>query len=182
MSKARSVYILHISRLTRYQKEGSDRCERCDVQFKENDVVSSSSTGRRYCYPCATMINLVSGDIKEDLHHDKILPDSLVHLSFFAKKIGLDEKIEQLASEILKSVYDKRKFLTNNRIGIIGACLYLACNLYQQEDKFALICKTIPINTFVLKRNYGLIVKCLEGSGLTPISKSIREIMQYHAN
>ena len=181
MSKARSVYILHISRLTRYQKEGGDRCERCNIQFKENDVVSSSSTGRRYCYSCATMINLVSGDIIEDLHHDKILPDSLVQLSLFAKKIGLDEKIEQLASEILKSVYDKRKFLTNNRIGIIGACLHLACNLYQQEDSFTLICRTIPINTFVLKRNYGLIVKCLENSEFPIISKSINEV-HYHAN
>ena len=181
MSKARSVYILHISRLTRYQKEGGDRCERCNIQFKENDVVSSSSTGRRYCYSCATMINLVSGDIIEDLHHDKILPDSLVQLSLFAKKIRLDEKIEQLASEILKSVYDKRKFLTNNRIGIIGACLHLACNLYQQEDSFTLICKTISINTFALKRNYGLIVKCLENSEFPIISKSINEV-HYHAN
>ena len=182
MSKARSVYILHISRLTRYQKEGNDMCERCDIQFKENDVISSSSTGRRYCYSCATMINLVSGDIKEDLHHDKILPDSLVQMSFFAKKMGLDEKTEQLASEILKSVYGKRKFLTNNRIGIIGACLHLACNLYQRENNFVLICKTIPINTFVLKRNYGLIVKCLENSEFPTISKSIHEIMHYHAN
>ena len=51
---------------------GVGSCVKCATNFKENDVVATS-TSQRYCYLCATKINLVSGDVTKDLNNDKFV-------------------------------------------------------------------------------------------------------------
>ncbi|MCH9042441.1 MAG: hypothetical protein QQN58_03395 [Nitrosopumilus sp.] len=64
MSHSKTVYVMTRWHLNRLQKYGTASCVKCHVGFLENDVIATSSASRRYCYECATQINLVTGKIK----------------------------------------------------------------------------------------------------------------------
>ena len=116
MSKTKTTYILRNSHLIRYRHEGKHKCERCNVDFIENDIVASTTKRKLYCYDCATLINLVTGNLDEDLNYDALLPESIDFAIRILKKINADEK-NKISSG-------------RDPTGLASTALYLACKKY----------------------------------------------------
>ena len=76
MSHSKTVYVMTRWHLNRLKKIGVAKCVKCFQNFNENDVIATS-TSKRYCYECATQINLVTGKVNRDLNNDKFIPDVL---------------------------------------------------------------------------------------------------------
>ena len=89
--------------MNRLQNLGENSCVKCNILFKEEDVIATS-TSKRYCYKCAVKINLVSGNITKDLHNDKFIPNILNEIKKLSKKYFIDKEVSSLALFLIKTV------------------------------------------------------------------------------
>lgn len=146
---------------------GIGRCVKCLAEFKENDVVATS-TSQHYCYPCAKRINLVTGKIHKDLRNDEFIPEVLHHIDFLVKKLSISFEIGEYAKILIKTVFEKTHYVSKNQFGLACAAISLAFNIIQKND---LIKKQLPISDAVLQRNLRPLLKNLESINIHALSQ-----------
>ena len=175
LSKTKTTYILRNSHLIRYRNEGKHKCERCNVDFIENDIVASTTKRKLYCYDCATKIKLVTGNLDEDLNYDALLPNSIDFAIHILKKINADEKIQRLTLEIIHTLYRERKPYTKNISSLAAGAVFLVCKL-QKFSNTELVCEISGLEAQTLKRASSMILKSLSDSSIFSMSESILSV------
>lgn len=91
-------------------------CIRCQESFDENNVIVTSATNRRYCYKCASTINLVSANMT-NLHLHTSCKETDMNIEEISRKVHLDKSIEILTKEIIqKNFRTLQYFLTNSKL------------------------------------------------------------------
>ena len=160
LSKQRNTYKLSKPVLLQLRKKGNDQCDKCEKTFYENDIVASTSAKKHYCYYCAVKINLVTGNVGEDLCFDEILSETMKNITFLSSKARIGKKIKKLALLVLKEAYHNQKSLSKNPVGLAAGAIYLAC-LLLRHDRIDEIMDTFPISDRVVKKNYGILVRWL---------------------
>jgi len=92
-------------------------CIRCQELFEENNVIATSTTNRRYCYKCASTINLVFANMTKDLHLHTSCKEIDINIKEISRKIHLDKSIEILTKEIIQRNFRTLQyFLTNSKL------------------------------------------------------------------
>ena len=160
LSKQRNTYKLSKPVLLQLRKKGNDQCDKCEKTFYENDIVASTSAKKHYCYYCAVKINLVTGNVGEDLCFDEILSETMKNITFLSSKARIGKKIKKLALLVLKEAYHNQNSLSKNPVGLAAGAIYLAC-LLLHHDRIDEIIDTFPISDRVVKKNYGILVRWL---------------------
>ncbi|MBA4717774.1 MAG: hypothetical protein HRO68_01140 [Nitrosopumilus sp.] len=125
MSHSKSVYVLTKGHLNRFQNNGIASCAKCLKDFKENDIIATSSTSKRYCYNCAIKINLVTGKVKRDLHNDEFISDMLHHIESIGTKLKINEDIYRLAVLLVTTAIKNTNYISKNKLGLACAAIYL---------------------------------------------------------
>ncbi|MGI9566680.1 MAG: cyclin family protein [Nitrosopumilus sp.] len=175
LSKTKTTYILRNSHLIRYRNEGKNKCARCKVDFIENDIVASTTKRNLYCYDCATQINLVTGNLDEDLNYDILLPNSIDCAIHILEKINADKKIQRITLEIIHTLYRERKLFTKNISSLAAGVVFLVCKL-QKCNNLELVCKMSRLEAQTLKRSSSMVLKSLSDSSIISISESILSV------
>ncbi|MGH9999391.1 MAG: hypothetical protein ACRD90_05985 [Nitrosopumilaceae archaeon] len=160
LSKQRNTYKLSKPILLQLRKKGNDQCDKCKKTFYENDIVAVTSAKKHYCYECAVKINLVTGNVEEDLCFDAIISETIKNIAFLSSKARIGINIQNLALLILKEAYHNQNSLSKNPIGLAAGAIYLACILHR-HDRIDEIIDTFPISGRVVKKNYGILVRWL---------------------
>ena len=160
MSKQRNTYKLSKINLLQLRKKGNDQCDKCERTFYENDIVASTSAKKHYCYDCAAKINLVTGNVDEDLCFDTIISETIKHIAILSSKARIGKNIQKLALLVLKEAFHHQNSLSKNPVGLAAGAIYLACQLLHY-DKTNEIIDTFPISDRVVKKNYGILVRWL---------------------
>ena len=173
MSHSKSVYILTRGHLTKFQHTGIASCAKCFRNFKENDIVATSSTSKRYCYECAIQINLVTGKVKRDLRNDEFIPDVLCHIESIGKQLDINEDVCKLAVLLVTTAIKNTNYISKNRIGLASAAISLACKMKKQF----ILDNTLPISKRMLKINSSLLQKNLTNTDIYTLSKTIHELI-----
>ena len=169
MSHSRYVYVLTRGHLNRLQNLEVNKCVKCNVVFEEDDVIATS-TSKRYCYDCAVKINLVSGNLKKDLHNDKFIPSVLKEIKKLSKKYSIEEEISSLALFLIKTVFENSNYVTKNQLGLSCAAISMADKLLKENNSSL---KNLPVTQKVLEKNMSQLQKNLNGASLTLISQNI---------
>ena len=144
-------YKLTRGHLNRLQNSGLNKCQRCDMEFDEGNIIVTS-TSYRYCYKCATSINLISDNTQHDLHNDKFVLNTLNEIKKLATKYSIDEEISSFASFLIKTAFENTKHITKNQLGLSCAAISLAASQLGKNDN--LWNQTIPVSSYVLKKKY----------------------------
>ena len=129
---------------------GLDKCQRCNIEFEEDDVIATS-TSNRYCYGCAVRVNLVSGNIQKDLCNDKFVSGVLNEIRRLAKKYSIVEEVSSFALFLVKTAFENNNHVTKNRLGLSCAAISLAANQLGKDDSFWN--GSLPVSLNVLERN-----------------------------
>jgi len=149
-------------------------CAKCLCDFRENDVIATSTTTKRYCYKCATLINLVTGKLKIDLHNDEFIPNVLNHIESIGKKLDIDKYVCKLAALLVTTTFDYTNHITKNKIGLACAAIFLACMIKKQTIKS----DSLPVSKKTLQKNVDLLQKNMRGKNdIYTLSKNIYELM-----
>ena len=160
LSKQRNTYKLSKPILHQLRKKGNDQCDKCEKTFYENGIVASTSAKKHYCYECAVKINLVTGNVEEDLCFDAIISETIKNIAFLSSKARIGKNIQKLALLVLKEAYYNQNSLSKNPVGLASGAIYLAC-LLLHHDKIDEIIDAFPISDRVVKKNYGILVRLL---------------------
>ena len=141
------------STLHKLQNRGQTKCSRCHASFEENSIIATSAGNHRYCYKCASEINLVSGDVKKDLHLDESLDNTKNQIKKIAKNIQLEKPTEQLALKIITESFDLSLIPPKNIIGLACAAIYLAVRILN-KDSLDAIAEKLPAHLRIIQRNF----------------------------
>ena len=160
MSKQRNTYKLSKPILFQLRKKGNDQCDKCEKTFYENDVVAATSAKKHYCYECAIKINLVTGNVNEDLCFDAIISETIKNITSLSSKSGIGKNIQKLALLIIKEAYHNQNSLSKNPVGLAAGAIYLACMLHRY-DKIDEVIDAFSISKRVVMKNYGILVRWL---------------------
>lgn len=169
LSHAKVVYVLTKGHLSRFQNMGIGSCVRCFIQFKENDIIATS-TSQHYCYICAVKINLVTGKITKDLHNDEFVSEVIRHIKSLTKKLSIPKEIKEFANILITSVFEKSLYVTKNKLGLACAAISLSFEIKNQDVS---INNLLPISDAVLKRNLYALQKNLESIDIYSLSQKI---------
>lgn len=129
---------------------------RCQISFEENSIVATSAGNNRYCYNCASKINLVTGNINQDLQLDKTLKYTINHVQKISKKIQLIQEIELMARKIITESFKRSLLPSKNLEGLACAAIYFAVVLLQKE-MLDNITEQLPVNFRVIQKNFGIL-------------------------
>ena len=168
MSHSKTVYVMTRWHLNRLKKIDAAKCVKCFQNFNENDVIATS-TSKRYCYECATQINLVTGKVKRDLNNDKFVPDVLYLIESIGKKLKINGYISRLAILLVTTAIKNTNYVSKNKIGLACAAIFLACNIKKQF----ILDSTLPISQKTLQKNTSLLQKNLTATDIYTLSKII---------
>jgi len=160
LSKQRNTYKVSKPILLQLKKKGNDQCNKCEKTFYENDVIASTSAKKHYCYECALKINLVTGNVEEDLCFDAIISETIKNITSLSSKSGIGKNIQKLALLIIKEAYHNQNSLSKNPVGLAAGAIYLACMLYRY-DKIDEVIGAFSISKHVVMKNYGVLVRWL---------------------
>ena len=158
--------------LNRLKKAGFASCSKCQCNFNSDDIIATS-TSKRYCYECATRINLVTGKITKDLCNDKFLSDVTNDIDSIGKKLEINKHICKLAILLVNSAITKKHHVSKNKIGLACAAIFLACDIKKQfilEDNF-------PVSQKTLQMNKSLLQKSLITADVYELSETIQELI-----
>lgn len=173
LSHSKSIYVLTRGHLNRFQNNGIASCAKCRRDFKENDIIATSSTSKRYCYECAIQINLVTGKVERDLHNDEFLSDVLHHIKSIGKKLGINEDIYRLAVLLVTAAIKNTNHVSKNKIGLACAVIFL---VYKMKKQFILT-SNLPVSKKTLQQNTSSLQKNLTGIDIYTLSKTIHELI-----
>ena len=172
MSHSKLVYVITRGRLARFQNIGITTCAKCLRNFKENDVVATSSTSKLYCYECAIQIKLVTGKVKKDLHNDEFIPDVLHYIKSIGKEFEINENICRLSALLVTIVFENTNYVSKNKIGLACAAIFLACKIKKQT----ITDNILPVSKKTLQINASLLQKNLTSTNIYTLSKTIHEL------
>jgi len=173
MSHSKSVYVLTRGHLNRFQNNGIASCAKCLRDFKENDIIATSSTSKRYCYKCATQINLVTGKVKRDLHNDEFISDVLHHVESIGRKLEINEDIYRLAVLLVTTAIKNTNYVSKNKLGLACAVILLVCKIKKQFISIS----TLPVSKKTLQQNTSLLQKNLTNIDIYTLSKTIHGLI-----
>ena len=173
MSHSKSVYVLNKGHLIRFQNIREAYCTRCLVNFKENDIIATS-TSKRYCYECATQVNLVTGKVSIDLHNDEFILDVSHQIKSIGKRAHVGEYVCKLAILLITTAIENANFISKNKTGLACAALFTACTI---KNHFVMG-DSLPISKKTLQKNMYLLQKNLTTTDVHRLSTKIHEIMQ----
>ncbi len=173
LSHSKSVYVLTRGHLNRFQNNVIASCAKCLRDFKENDIIATSSTSKRYCYKCATQINLVTGKVKRDLHNDEFISDVLHHVESIGRKLEINEDIYRLAVLLVTTAIKNTNYVSKNKIGLACAVILLVCKIKKQF----ILTSTLPVSKKTLQQNTSLLQKNLTNIDINTLSKTIHELI-----
>ncbi len=156
------------SHLNRLENTGLASCSKCFRGFHTDDVIATS-TSKRYCYECATQINLVTGKVKRDLNNDKFVPDVLYLIESIGKKLEINGYISRLAILLVTTAIKNTNYVSKNKIGLACAAIFLACNIKKQF----ILDSTLPVSQKTLQKNTSLLQKNLTATDIYTLSKII---------
>lgn len=149
-------------------------CAKCFCDFKEDDVIATSTTSKRYCYKCATRINLVTGKLKIDLHNDEFIPNVLQYIESVGEKLDIDKYVCKLASFLVTTTFDNTSYITKNKTGLACAAIFLACTIKKQT----ITPSSLPISKKTLQKNVDLLQKNMKDKkDIYALSANIYELM-----
>lgn len=155
-----------------FQKRGIGSCVKCLKNFKENDVVATS-TKQHYCYNCATKINLVTGQIKKDLCNDKFIPEVFYHILSLTKKLSIPTKICKYSEILINIAFENTHYVSKNKLGLACAAISLANQIIQQNSA---VDDCLPISKSILLKNRYLLQKNLKSVDIYSLSQRIHGI------
>ena len=138
---------------------------RCQDPFEENDIIATSAANRRYCYKCATKINLVSGNITKDLQLATSFRETNSHIRNISREIQLDKSIEILAMDIIKESFARSLIPSKNFLGLACASIYYATVL-SEKDKIEDIIEKLPVDFQIIQKNFWTLRYVLTNSKL----------------
>lgn len=167
LSHAKLVYVLTKSHLSRFKNMGMGRCVKCFLEFKENDIIATS-TSQHYCYPCAVKINLVTGQIAKDLHNDEFIPKVLHQIKLLSKKLSIPIEIYECAQVLINTVFEKSYYVSKNEFGLACAAISLAFRIKKKDDSVDI---QLPVEDSVLQRNLHSLQKNLESVNIYSLSE-----------
>lgn len=168
LSHSKTVYVMTRWHLNRLKNIGTAKCTKCFQNFTENDVIATS-TSKRYCYECATKINLVTGKVTSDLHNDQFVPDVLRHIELIGKKLEFNNDICKLAALLVTTAIKNTNYVSKNKIGLACSAIYLACNI---KNQFFLD-SAFPVSQKIIQKNTSLLQKSLTTTDIYTLSKII---------
>ena len=157
--------------LNRLKKTGFANCSKCFCSFNPDDVVATS-TSKRYCYECATKINLVTGEMTKDLHNDEFLLDVIRHIDSIGTTLELNDYVRKLAILFVSTAIDNMNYVSKNKIGLACASIFLACDI---KDQFILD-SDLPVSKKILQINISLLQKRLTTANIYTLSKRFNEL------
>ncbi len=169
MSHPKLVYFLTKGHLSRFHNLGIGSCAKCLKNFKENDIVATS-TSQHYCYNCAIKINLVTGQLKKDLCYDKFILEVLHHIKSLTKKFFIPSKISKCAQILINTAFKNSNYMSKNKLGLACAAIALAYQIKQQDSALD---GHLPISYLVLQKNLYLLQKNLNSIDIYSLSKRI---------
>ncbi len=172
LSHSKSVYVLTRGHLNRFQNNGIASCAKCLTDFKESDIIATSSTSKRYCYKCAIQINLVTGKVKRDLHNDEFISDVLHHIESIGKKLEINEDIYRLAVLLVTTAIKNTNYVSKNKIGLACAAILLVCKIKKQF----ILASALPVSKKTLQQNTSLLQKNLTNIDIYTLSKTIHGV------
>jgi len=172
LSHSKTVYVMTRWHLNRLQKHGTAQCRKCLQDFNEGDVIATSAS-KRYCYDCATLINLVTGKVENDLHNDKLIPDILYHIESIGKKLEINEDVYKLAVLLVNTAMERKNYISKNEIGLACAAIFLACTIKKQF----ILDNTFPVSKKTLQKNTSLLQKNLTNIDIYRLSETIHEMV-----
>jgi len=155
---------LTISAFCKLQKNSDAKCIRCQISFEENSIVATSASNHRYCYKCASQINLVSGNMNKDLQLDVSLNDAIHHIKKLSKKIQLNELIASLSVKIIEESFKSSLIPSKNILGLACAAIYFAVILL--KETLDNITEQLPVTYRVIQRNFSTLRYILMNSKL----------------
>lgn len=157
--------------LNRLKKIGTAKCAKCFQDFNEHDIIATS-TSRRYCYECATQINLVTGKIEKDLNNDKFVPEVSHQIYSIGKKLEINKNVCRLAVLLVITAIKKTNYVSKNKIGFACAAIFLAHKINKQFISE----KILPVSLQTLQKNTRLLQKNLTTSNIYTLAKTIHGI------
>ncbi|MGI9566003.1 MAG: hypothetical protein ACR2LL_03180 [Nitrosopumilus sp.] len=159
MSKTKTVYVLNRGSFCKLQNQGKIKCIRCQIEFEENDIIATSAASQRYCYKCASNINLVSGDVTKDLGLDGAFKETTNQIRKISQKIKAEKSIKILAIEIIKESFARSLIQSKNLTGLACAAIYFATVLSGQKNPET-IASHLPTSFRVIQKNL-LMLRCI---------------------
>ena len=159
MSKTKTVYVLSRGNFGKLQNQGKIKCTRCYIEFEENDIIATSAASQRYCYRCASSINLVSGDVTKDLGLDLAFRETTQQIKKISQKIKIEKSVKILALEIIKESFARSLIQSKNLTGLACAAIYFATLLSGQKNP-EIIVSHLPASFRVIQKNL-LILRCI---------------------
>jgi len=158
--------------MTMLQNKGMGSCVKCFKNFKENDIVATSTT-QHYCYDCAVKINLVTGQLNKDLFNDEFILEVLHHIKSLTKKFSISPKIGKNAEILIIAAFKNAHYVSKNKLGLACAAISLAHQIKQQDSALD---GHLPIPNSVLQRNLHLLQKNLNAIDIYSLSQRIHEL------
>jgi len=158
--------------LNRLKKSGFANCSKCRCDFNSDDVIATS-TSKRYCYSCATKINLVTGKIMKDLSNDEFLADVRNEINSMGQKLQIPKQFCKLAILLVNTAIENNNYVSKNKLGLACAALNLACKINNQFIRES----TFPVSIKILQMNTSLLQNKLTSTDIYTISKNIHEVM-----
>jgi transcription initiation factor TFIIIB Brf1 subunit/transcription initiation factor TFIIB len=158
--------------LNRLKKIGFANCSKCQRDFNLDDVIATS-TSKRYCYECATRINLVTGKIIKDLCNDKFLLEITNDINSIGEKLKIPKIFCTLAILLVNTAINNKNYVSKNKIGLACASIYLACqikNQFIQESAF-------PVSIKILQMNTSLLQNKLTTTDIYTLSKTMHKVV-----
>ena len=145
------------------------KCAKCFQNFRENDVIATSSMSKRYCYECAIQINLVTGIVKNDLNNDEFIPEVLYNIKTIGKELEINNDICKLAELLVITAIKNINYVSKNKIGLASAAIFLASNI----KKPFILSSTLPVSQKTLQKNTSLLQKNLTSTDIYTLSEII---------
>jgi len=148
-------------------------CAKCLCNFKENDVIATSTTTKRYCYKCATQINLVTGKLQIDLHNHEFIPNVLNDIESIGTKLNINQHVCKLAKILVITTFENTTYIPKNKLGIACASIFLACKI----KRCLLLDIDLPVSKKTLQKNVNLLQKNMaEKNDIYALSRDLYEL------
>ena len=176
MPHSKSVYVMSKGHLTRSRNAGIANCAKCLVEFKENDIIATSTT-KHYCYNCAIRVNLVTGKIRNDMHSDEFVNEVISEIGSIKTRLNTDSSTHELATILVTTAVKNTKQVSKNITGLACAAILLACKIKAgkefDSDSLKMISSMMPISMKTLQKNISMLQNSLTETDVYSISKTI---------
>ena len=159
LSKTKTVFIVQQENLSTIKRK-EFCCARCSKEFELDDIIATS-TRKRYCYRCATGINLVSGNLEKDFQTLQLKSKTINTVKNIVKKNNIEKQIELDAIGIIKEYFTHQTVPTKNSEGMASAAILIACDHTEQDDT-AKPEMHMPVSEHVLQKHKSAIQSILD--------------------